>query len=928
MVAAVGIDLGTTNTVVSAVKDGWPVTLVDSEGRRLLPSVVSFHPSGKVLVGHSAKDRRIVDPTSTILSVKRLIGRPWDSPEVQRAIKSMPFEIAAGDGQEVQVVARGERYTLPEISAFILRRAKAIAEAALGEPVRQAVITVPANFNDPQREATKLAGKLAGLDVLRILSEPTAAALAYGESAGKKERIAVYDLGGGTFDVTILDADGTVFQVLATGGDTALGGDDIDDLVAALMNDHLLRQFRYDARTDPTARATLKQRAEELKILLSANTQGDVALSNLVRGEGGQFLPAAFKLDRTTLETISSPLLERTLETCRRTVEKVGMTIAQVDRILLVGGSTRMPLVGQRVEDWFGRKVSARVNPDEVVAHGAAVQAASLARGAEVSAVPSFRPRPSFSFAIDVGAAAVGTEASLFGEPPSPSAVPRSGTLIGAGLVPGVAVALPPKSSGGNTAAWGTVLPPTLPQAAESPPAPPVRPSGATWPPAALEMPAPPPSTPASAAPAAPASRPAPPTAAPSSQSSRPPLSQDQEAMLRAFLGAGGAAPAAPASSPAPPVALTPQDALLLEFVGVAPAPTPPPSTPQDALLKAFLGADAPASRPSAPASKPPPTTSPAAKTPADIESELRAFLSTGGDASRSVTPFEGIVAAPASRQPPPRTTDSPIAPSARPGPVITDRPPEFVPRRSKAPPLPSTGGHTFSGVGPPAPSLPLPAAVSASPPADAVPSPLPAVPDLPGRAAPPLPELPPLLPLQPSKAAPPPVPQRPPPPAAFALQPGPAPAPPPPRPPPTRAVNPLLIDVTPLSLGVETVGGFCDVIIRANSPVPCDRNRVFQTASDNQTAVVVKICQGESQRFAENATLGDLRLSGFRPAPRGEVAVTVMFEIDADGILNVQAKEVGTGRTAAARIELHGGQNDAKKVQAMMDRQAEREVV
>src|ERR1700722_6306780 len=235
MSVAVGIDLGTTNTVVGAVKDGRVVTLAGEGGRRLIPSVVSFHPSGKVLVGEAGKERKIVDPQNTIYSVKRLIGRTWDQDEVQRARRTFPFELVEGPKQGVAVAARGETYTLAEISAFILRRAKAVAEAALGETVDKAVITVPANFNDLQRAATKPSGTLTGLGVLRILNEPTAAALAYGQGAGEKERLAIYDLGGGTFDITLLDLAGNVFEVLATGGDTALGGDDIDQLIAERM---------------------------------------------------------------------------------------------------------------------------------------------------------------------------------------------------------------------------------------------------------------------------------------------------------------------------------------------------------------------------------------------------------------------------------------------------------------------------------------------------------------------------------------------------------------------------------------------------------------------------------------------------------------------------------------------------------------------
>jgi molecular chaperone DnaK len=841
MAAAVGIDLGTTNTVVSVVKDGFPVTLVDSEKRRLLPSVVSFHPSGKVLVGDAAKERRIVDPESTIFSVKRLIGRGWESPEVQRARKTMPFELVEGEGHEVQVTARGERYTLPEISAFVLRRAKAIAEISLNEPIRQAVITVPANFNDPQREGTKLAGKLAGLEVLRILNEPTAAALAYGESSGQQERVAVYDLGGGTFDVTLLDVRGTVFQVLATGGDTSLGGDDIDELVARLMGESLLRQFRFDARTDPTARATLKARAEELKIVLSSNASADVALNSLVRGDGGHFVPASFKLDRKVLETLSTPILDRTLETCRATLTKVGMKVGDVERILLVGGSTRMPLVGRRVEEYFGRKVSARVNPDEVVAHGAAIQAAALAKGADVGK-GSIRPRPSFSFALGAG---------FIAGPPKPSDAPGHTS----DAPPAVVV---PRAPNLPTVDLDTT--PAVPAVVKRPSALPPRASAPLMPRVPVTLVGPGPAKKPSAPPAALVG------AAPVGSTHvgigavgpKPSLSTDQEAILKAFLG--GSAPAPAVEKPAAPAPPRP--------------PTKPPISDIEAELRAFVAGDLPG--------KPAPV---ATKSKDDIESELRAFLSAeaGPPGSEAIV---GVV--------------------DQPEPPISIPPIEFPPSS-----VPVSAPFVEAELTPPSRPL-LPHLIAPSP----VISELDDIPDLiiptkRGSSAPPLE----------AKAGPPPLPQIAQADVALPHK------KPPPLPVPRRA-TPLLVDVTPLSLGVETVGGFCDVVIRANSPVPCDRTRAFRTASDNQTSVVLKVCQGESDKFAENTPLGDLRLTGFRAAGRGEVEISVTFEIDADGILNVQAREGSTGRSAVARIELLGAQNDAKKIQAMMDRQALREVV
>jgi len=249
----VGIDLGTTNTVIACVREGRVHVIPDEQGNRLLPSVVSFHPNGEIMVGRAAKERRTVDAKNTIASVKRLIGRSWQSEEITKARQRFAFELKEGPGHGPLVVARGQEYTLPEISAFILKRVRQIAEAALGEPVDRAVITVPANFNELQRASTKVAGRVAGLDVLRILNEPTAAALAYGLGKGGHERIAIYDFGGGTFDCTLLDLSGNVFEVLATAGDTFLGGDDIDVAIAERMADAFLYQHRFDPRTDPQA---------------------------------------------------------------------------------------------------------------------------------------------------------------------------------------------------------------------------------------------------------------------------------------------------------------------------------------------------------------------------------------------------------------------------------------------------------------------------------------------------------------------------------------------------------------------------------------------------------------------------------------------------------------------------------------------------
>src|SRR5579863_1903428 len=376
--AVVGIDLGTTNTVVGCVRGGRVHVLADDHGRRLLPSVVSFHPSGDVLVGHPAKERRVVDAKNTIASVKRLLGRAWASDEIKRARQRFPFELKEGPGQAPLVVARGQEYTLPEISAFVLKRARTIAEASLGESVDRAVITVPANFNELQRAATKIAGRVAGLDVLRIINEPTAAALAYGAGRAIKERIAIYDFGGGTFDCTLLDLSGNVFEVLATAGDTFLGGDDLDLAIAERMSEAFLHAHRYDPRSDPQAFERLRVAGEVVKIELSSNERTHTRLREVAFGVGGAHLDLDFGMTRDELEMLATPLVERTFAVCQEALSISGLPVSAFDKVILVGGSTRIPLVRRRVEQFFGEPPLDRVNPEEVVAIGAAIQAAAL----------------------------------------------------------------------------------------------------------------------------------------------------------------------------------------------------------------------------------------------------------------------------------------------------------------------------------------------------------------------------------------------------------------------------------------------------------------------------------------------------------------------------------------------------------------------
>jgi molecular chaperone DnaK len=635
-----GIDLGTTNTVVAAVRDGVAGTLADPEGERLLPSVVSFHPSGSVLVGRAAQERRLVDPQNTVYSIKRLIGRGWDSPEVQEARDKLPFHLREGPTGGTVVALRAGTFSLPEISAFVLRQAKAIAEAALRAPVERVVVTVPANFNDLQRAATKTAGRLAGLDVVRILNEPTAAALAYGPPTTAQERVAVYDFGGGTFDVTLLDLAGSVFEVIATAGDTALGGDDIDVVVADRMADDLLKKHGFDARADPVTFGRLRLLAEHAKRQLSVREEYTVTADDIVSAQPGTSREWRFRMTRPELEWASLPLIERTFKVCTRALEVAAIEPGALDRIILVGGATRMPMVARKVEQFFGRAPVVRINPDEVVSLGAAIQASLLDGPQARGAGPTEHPRIATDSVVQ----------------PVPTDRAESAEIPGLPVVNVGAAPETPLPEGRSLS--GEFLP------------------GGSVRPLVFDMPE------ANAVP-----------------------SFDLE------LDSGPRAPNAP-------------------------APRPPPPLPTAASPKATL---------------------------------------------------------------------------------------------LFAPPSP--------------PIAPRPA--------------------------------------------------------------------------------PLLIDVTPLSLSVETVGGYCDVLIDANTPVPCDRVRAFATASHAQTTVRVRVAQGESKRFSENTFLGELELSGIAPASRGEAQIAVTFEIDADGILNVRARDATTGRETAAHIQLVGAQNDPHDLDEMRARQA-----
>ena len=377
MAKVIGIDLGTTNSCVAIMETGDPNVLANAEGSRTTPSVVAFTDSGERLVGQIARRQAITNPENTIFAVKRLIGRRSDDPMVQKAAKVLPYKVVRNDNGDAWVEIRGKQYSPAEISAFILQKMKQTAEDYLGEKVTEAVITVPAYFNDSQRQATKDAGRIAGLNVLRIINEPTAASLAYGLDKKKDEKIAVFDLGGGTFDISILELGDGVFEVKATNGDTFLGGEDFDQRVIDYLADEFKKDQGIDLRKDRMALQRLKEAAEKAKCELSSSMETDINLPFITADQQGP-KHLNIKLTRSKLEALCADLIDRTEGPCRQALKDAGLSPSDIHEVILVGGMTRMPAVQERVKKIFGKDPHKGVNPDEVVAVGAAIQGAVL----------------------------------------------------------------------------------------------------------------------------------------------------------------------------------------------------------------------------------------------------------------------------------------------------------------------------------------------------------------------------------------------------------------------------------------------------------------------------------------------------------------------------------------------------------------------
>jgi molecular chaperone DnaK len=377
MSKVIGIDLGTTNSCVAIMDGAQPKVIENTEGARTTPSIVAFTQDGERLVGQPAKRQAVTNPEATLFAVKRLIGRPHSDPMVAKDKKMVPFKIVEGKNGDAWVEARGEKQSPSQVSAYILQKMKETAEQYLGETVTQAVITVPAYFNDSQRQATKDAGKIAGLEVLRIINEPTAAALAYGLDKEGGRTIAVYDLGGGTFDISILEIDEGLFEVKSTNGDTFLGGEDFDMLLVGYLADEFKKEQGMDLRTDKLALQRLKEAAEKAKIELSSSAQTEINLPYITADASGP-KHLTLKLTRAKMEQLVEDLIKRTIKPCKSAIKDAGISVADIDEVVLVGGMTRMPKVIEAVKALFGKEPHRGVNPDEVVALGAAIQAGVL----------------------------------------------------------------------------------------------------------------------------------------------------------------------------------------------------------------------------------------------------------------------------------------------------------------------------------------------------------------------------------------------------------------------------------------------------------------------------------------------------------------------------------------------------------------------
>jgi molecular chaperone DnaK len=787
----VGIDLGTSNTVVAyADATGSVRVLADEAGYKIHPSVVSFHPSGGVVVGAPAKQRKVIDPKNTIFSVKRLIGRPFSSPEVTTARKRMPYQIKEGEKQLPKVVTRGGEFAIPEISAIVLDHVRNVAAAQLQTEVNRAVVTVPAAFNDSQRSATATAGAIAGLTIVRVLNEPTAAALAYGNARSLRETIAVYDFGGGTFDISILRLNDQVYEVLGTAGDTFLGGDDLDERLVDRMVEKFLRENRIDLRTNEVSMMRLRAVAEQTKIELSRRSRAVVRVDEIAYGPSGKPLDLQIEIARDEFVRQVADIIDKTFPVCQEAMRLAQLDPDLIDDVILVGGTTKIPYVRDQVSKFFQKAPRTDVNPEDAVAIGAAHQATALERILKRK-TPSRQPtEASDSFTSEApsevdtftGETTQGESrvASLDDELQQGSVL----TLTDDGSRPAAGYAqlsptLDPRQTQRNVERGAAV------DRVQDRPTPPAIEAGAQ----ALGRITKPQGT----------------------QPTTPPATN------KTLFGV----PSAPSGPD--PVAPPPRT------TGKIPAPPPPPPPPRTASMPV----------PRIPAPPPPPAPAPPVPQASPHARTMIAEPQPGNTAQG----FGAVGSAASPPQP-----------------------------RQQAPLAEEIGFHDVSTVGPSSTDSAITGLDLSLPPASTA------------RGFEPPHVFPPSAPTY--------VPQS-------------QPIYPPQQAAPQRA--PVVMDVTPRGLGVGTVAGFCEELIRRNSRVPAEIRRLFTTSRDLQEAVRIIVCQGESRRLEENVVIGDLVLTELPPRPRGETSIEVTFLIDASGILQVRARDAQTGREQRAAIEVLG---------------------
>ncbi|MEZ4364488.1 MAG: Hsp70 family protein [Kofleriaceae bacterium] len=960
----VGIDLGTSNCVVAHCDDaGRVTTLADEAGYKIHPSVVSFLPSGGVVVGAEAKQRKVIDPQNTVYSAKRLIGRSFRSPEVQMAKARMPYQIREGANQLPLISTRAGEFAIPEVSAVLLDYARNIAAKALATEVTQAVITVPANFNDAQRTATATAGAIAGITVVRVLNEPTAAALAYGHARSLRQTIAVYDFGGGTFDITILKLDDQVYEVLGTAGDSFLGGDDLDERLVDRMVERFLAEQRIDLRTNEVAMMRLRAVAEQTKIELSRRSRAVVRIDEIAYGANGAPLNLQIEITRDEFVAMVSDIIQRTFPVCQDALKLAGLGVDRIDDIVLVGGTTKVPVVRDHVAKFFGRPPRNDINAEEAVAMGAALQADSLQRilarssstGArraafegddeytsesttstdEVTATghAAARPkrvtadiaggRPFSERPMTRGLSVDRYESKTTSKPPPPAGVPvgrldsspRPPTEVtSSGDQLGTATARAYAADEEESTAARPLIDPSAEDTSSGAPIPVVHEStrssmnpvatGRRPAPASRQYAAqqPPPSTvplrPVPPITGAPPRAPTAPPPIPSSQRpsrsrmaapSRVPVRDsmpaiDLEPEHETFTSERPARPSHPAlgdsfssaASTAAGMSLPHDPAVtargLVPDVPASLAGQPLPSTTARGVAPAAptmmglagLGSTQQGWPVSEHGSAPPPS----APLPSAVEPLAPLAPVPAGPNARTMMaqPLDGL-----GDLPPPK-----LAPGAPTMMAAAEEAPRA--RRDVYAPLPPASLHT------PMPFQP--------PPARAEQGPAPFFPPSPGAP--------------PSSPAPF-FPGAPPPSSPGSGFPG-APAAPFPVPamPPLSAA-PVVLEVTPVGLGIVTVAGFCEELIRRNSRVPTEVRKLFSTSRDAQDVVRIIVHQGEARRIEGNVVIGELVLADLPPKPRGETSIEVAFSIDASGILHVRARDAVSGREQRVSFNVIG---------------------